>query len=280
MSDRMADFTHRRAARRKACAVHRTRGAVFAAALAMAFVAIVGDAVAADAVPAAAPPVRFEKAADGVERVILSERAAERLGIRIERVTEQTVPRTQIVGGVVVADPGEGASRDGVRAQARAAATVARRVRVSLTPGEWERLAKDRPARILSLEPSRAGAVERWASPSGEPPVEDARRSMLAVHYVLTDAEPPFAANERVRVALALAADASPSRVVPYGAIYYAGADPSVYVAVAPLVFERRAVDVERVVGDLAVLASGPPVGTPVVSVGAALLHGAQVLRR
>jgi hypothetical protein len=34
---------------------------------------------------------------------------------------------------------------------------------------------------------------------------------------------------------------------------------------------------VERVVGDLAVLSDGPPVGTPVVTVGAALLYGTEI---
>jgi hypothetical protein len=42
-------------------------------------------------------------------------------------------------------------------------------------------------------------------------------------------------------------------------------------------VFERQPVKVERVVGELAVLSAGPAVGTPVVTVGAALLFGAEL---
>jgi hypothetical protein len=34
---------------------------------------------------------------------------------------------------------------------------------------------------------------------------------------------------------------------------------------------------VERVAGDLAVLSGGPPVGTPIVTVGAPLLFGTEI---
>jgi hypothetical protein len=60
--------------------------------------------------------------------------------------------------------------------------------------------------------------------------------------------------------------------------VYYdAKGDAWIYVNTKPLVFERRRVGVERVAGELAVLSDGPPVGTPVVTVGAALLYGAEI---
>jgi hypothetical protein len=46
------------------------------------------------------------------------------------------------------------------------------------------------------------------------------------------------------------------------------------------LTFERQRIGVERVTGDLAVLSEGPPVGTSVVTVGAALLYGAEIFRK
>jgi hypothetical protein len=42
-------------------------------------------------------------------------------------------------------------------------------------------------------------------------------------------------------------------------------------------VFERTSVRVDRVSGDRVVLAEGPVVGTPVVTVGAALLYGTEI---
>jgi hypothetical protein len=46
------------------------------------------------------------------------------------------------------------------------------------------------------------------------------------------------------------------------------------------LTFERQRIGIERIVGDLAVLSEGPPVGTPVVTVGAALLYGAEIFKK
>jgi hypothetical protein len=43
------------------------------------------------------------------------------------------------------------------------------------------------------------------------------------------------------------------------------------------LVFERRRIGVERIMGDLAVLSDGPSVGTEVVMVGAPLLYGTEI---
>ena len=42
--------------------------------------------------------------------------------------------------------------------------------------------------------------------------------------------------------------------------------------------FERQRIEVEGIVGDLAMITDGPPVGTKVVTVGAPLLYGAEVI--
>jgi hypothetical protein len=70
-------------------------------------------------------------------------------------------------------------------------------------------------------------------------------------------------------------------KVVPYSAVYYdAKGAPWVYVTPKPLTYERQRVAVDRVVGDVAILSEGPPAGTPVVSVGAALLYGAEIFKK
>lgn len=64
-------------------------------------------------------------------------------------------------------------------------------------------------------------------------------------------------------------------RVVPFAAVLYQpSGEASLYVNTAPLLYERQAVTVDYVIGDLAVLSSGPPPGTPVVTVGAPELSG------
>lgn len=73
-------------------------------------------------------------------------------------------------------------------------------------------------------------------------------------------------------------AGASKRTVVPYGALIY---DPSggtwTYTETKPMTYVREAVSVDRIVGSRALLSDGPPVGTPVVTVGAAELYGAEV---
>ena len=66
--------------------------------------------------------------------------------------------------------------------------------------------------------------------------------------------------------------------VVPYSAILYdTDGRTWVYTSPEPLAFVRAPVDVERVEGQRAFLSEGPPAGTPVVSVGAALLLGTEL---
>ena len=64
-------------------------------------------------------------------------------------------------------------------------------------------------------------------------------------------------------------------RVVDYSAVVYEPkGDTSVYTNPEPLVFVRKAIKVEYIEGDVAVLADGPPAGTAVVNVGTAELLG------
>jgi len=81
---------------------------------------------------------------------------------------------------------------------------------------------------------------------------------------------------ETVAVAQALV-DGATRTVVPYAAVIY---DPTgatwAYTNPEGLVFVRAPIDVERIDGDLVVLASGPAPGTLVVTVGAPELWGAE----
>ena len=66
--------------------------------------------------------------------------------------------------------------------------------------------------------------------------------------------------------------------VVPYAALIYDGLGASwVYTSPEPLTYVRAAVDVERIVDDRVVLRDGPPVGTTVVTTGAAEVYGAEL---
>jgi hypothetical protein len=90
-------------------------------------------------------------------------------------------------------------------------------------------------------------------------------------------------AAERLDIKTAPALEAqmarSPSqrKVVPYAAVLYdASGDAWVYTSPEPRVYIRHKVNIEYIDDDQAVLSEGPPVGTEVVTVGAAELFGAE----
>lgn len=232
-------------------------------------------------------------------RVILTAKAAERLGIETGKVSVEPIIRKQVVGGLLI-PPVEkqpelkpaigvfgGFERIGMGndPERKAVATRATTppagdvwVLVTLSWAEWERLAKNKPARLFPLDTRGKLEKEILAKPSGMPPLDDMKRSMLWVYYVVPGKYHGLEPNTRMRVELELSGNNEKHKVVPYSAVYYDGkSDAWVYVNTKPLVFERQRIAVKRVEGDLAVLSEGPPVGTAVVTVGAALLYGAEI---
>jgi hypothetical protein len=274
------------------------------------------------------------------KRVILTAKAAERLGIRTDKVSMAPIVLKQMVSGLIIppmehrpvpipaggvfgglaqeaappatapaggvfGDLGRGRAMPepkpaggvlgafGSKAEASAATPAAAVTRpaaprspakgdvwvlVTLSPAEWDRLAKNKPARLLPLATRDKLGKEVLAKPSGIPPMEDMKRSMLSLYYKVPGKDHGLAVNDRMRVELQMSGNQEKKKVVPYGAVYYDAKGAAwVYVNTNPLTFERRRVAVERVVENLAVLSDGPPVGTPVVTVGAALLYGAEI---
>jgi hypothetical protein len=253
------------------------------------------------------------------KRITLTQKAAERLDIQTGKVGSDVVVRKQMVSGMVIypqampaGAPSVGASSLAAPAGAggfagfnRVAATgaaaptltpaVAKEaapaapaaavakgdswVVVSLSPGEFERINKDRPARITPLYTRDKSMQPMDAMLStDQPPTEDGKRSMLTLRYKLPSSDHGLAPSTRVRVELQLAGSEDKQKVVPYSAVYYdAKGAPWVYVNTAPLVYERQRVTVQRVVGNSAVISDGPAVGTQVVTVGAALLYGTEI---
>lgn len=254
-----------------------------------------GLVIAATAAAAKDPAVTLERIAGStVKRVILAPKAAERLGIELGKVSEATIARKQMVAGLVIppldgqAQPAQagGVFRFSPVSAAAAPPTVAKAVpaddrawlQVTLSPAEWERLAKDKPARVLPLATRERFGAEIFARPSGMPPIEDTKRSMLNVYYVVPGKDAALALNKRMRVELPLTGNEARHKVVAYSAVYYdARGGAWTYVNTAPLTFERQRIRVERIEGELALLNEGPPIGTPVVTIGAALLYGAEI---
>jgi len=242
------------------------------------------DAVSLESIPGSA-----------IKRVTLTAKAAERLGIETGQVGEETIIHKQMVGGRVVppvkdppkpmlssagvADFGQVQTAQPVAESAKPPVDGEAWVLVTLSHGEWDRLRKDLPSRILPLAMRNGSAGEVLAQPSGVPPQQDLKRTMLTLYYKVPGKDHGLTLYHRVRVELPLSGTGEKRRVVPYSAVYYdAEGTAWAYVNPKPLIFERRRIVVERIDGDLAVLTDGPPVGTKVVTVGAALLYGAEVV--
>lgn len=232
-----------------------------------------------------------------VKRVILSAKAAERLGIETGSVREEPIVRTQMFGGKVVPSSSVQVVRQEPRgafggfgdvsaiAQVQPAAPAVESVtsgneawiRLALSEEEWGRVAQDKPARLVSL--SGDGSQALVAHPVPIPPFVDLRRSMLTVYYIVPEEGHGLALNERTRLEVELKGSGGTQRVVPYSALYYDDEGAAwVYLVVAPLTYERQRVEVERIVGESAVLAGGPAVDSEVVTLGAPLLYGAEVI--
>jgi hypothetical protein len=236
-------------------------------------------------------------AGSSVKRVILTPKAAERLGIETGEIREETVVREQVVGGTIV-PPVEGQQQTAMIGRSFAgfapvtsaaapqptttapAPTGQVWVQVTLSQGEYNRLAKDQNARLEQLQTREKFEGELIAEPVNRAPLEDMKRSMLTLYYSVPGRNHGLELFQRVRVELPLVGEeaSGPQKVVPYSAVYY---DPKgvawVYVTSHDLTYERQQIEIDRIVGDLAVLKEGPAVGTKIVTVGAAMLFGTEV---
>jgi hypothetical protein len=256
---------------------------------------------AAGAAPEGKPVKLEDIPGAGVKRITLTQKAVQRLGIETGQVSEQVLVRRQMVGGLVVApsqvrqpapQPADstfgGFGRPAPAPVLQPVASPGTEsfgkgtwVLLTLSHAEWDRLAKDKPARLLPLATREPLGKEIMARPSGMPPVEDPKRSMLSVYYVVPGADHGLEHNLRMRVELQLDGSGEKRKVVPYSAVYYdAKGTPWLYLNPEPLVFHRTRVNVERIAGDVAVLADGPAVGTSVVTVGAPLLYGTEIFKK
>jgi hypothetical protein len=280
--------------------VHRMEGRLLMAAVASALMLGPLAAQAADSKGGPAgksTEVSFEAIPGSTaKRVILTKKAAERLDIQYGKVAEDVIVPKQMVSGIVIAPLGEetqaapaagsfgGFVKPGAAPTAKPAAAKALApsgeawLQVMLSPAEWERLAKDKPARVLAL-PTRAKlAKEVTATLSPRPPVEDTKRSMLTVYYVVSGADSGLELGHRMRVELPLVGNDEKQKVVPYSAVYYDAKGAAwAYVNGKPQTYERQKIVVNRIVGNVAVLSDGPPVGTSIVIAGAPLLYGTEV---
>ena len=198
-------------------------------------------------------PARVEPVEDSdLSKVVLRPSAAKRIGLATTTVAVGSVDRNLVVPGTVVATDGNG--------------SVA--VRVTLPGASAGSVDASRPARILGL-----GGREDLIAPAQAPP--PGRPGGGGARYYRLDGSTVHP-GQKLRVQLAQKGGGQ-KETVPYSSvIYWIDGGAWVYTQIAPLTFVRAPIVIDEVDGDTAVLTSGPPAGTRIVSVGGEELLGTE----
>lgn len=212
---------------------------------------------------------RAEKAATDAELAAAQARAAQLEGGDMEAAAEGAIaipaPLTAVVLDVAVA-PGQ-------RVAAGAALITIEDVdplwlRVPLYAGDRADADLSLGVRVRGIsEPAAAGG--HLARRIAGPPTADPLAANVDLWFALPNPDGHLRPGERVLVSLPLRGSAA-GLVVPWSAVVrdiYGGT--WIYEQTDSLLFVRRRVEVEHVVGDVAVLRRGPPVGARVVRIGA-----------
>jgi len=148
-------------------------------------------------------------------------------------------------------------------------------VRVPVYVGDASVLDAGKEARVGELG-DRPGSPTRPARFAAGPPLANPGAATVDWYYEVENQDHTLRLGQRVGVALALRGEEE-SLVVPWAAVLHdVHGGQWVYENTGPQTFVRRRVQVARVAGAEAVLASGPKPGAQVVTDGAAELFGTE----
>jgi hypothetical protein len=148
-------------------------------------------------------------------------------------------------------------------------------VRVAVYVGDLSEIDPAAPAAVGPLT-ARPGSPTHSAEPVSAPPAANPAVGTADLFFALDNRQTHYRPGERVGVTLKLQS-AAESLTVPWSAVVFdihGGA--WVYEKTGDRSYTRRRVVVRYVAADVAVLESGPPPGTAVVTAGAAELFGTE----
>ncbi len=207
-------------------------------------------------------PAMVEPFEGDLNRVILTEKAAERLDIQTALVRDEQVVRKRTVGGEVLDSPETNLRRVTVR--------------VSLNQSDLNKVDQSQPALVLPLT-STEEATGLLAQPVGAPASEKPEDADGALYYRVDVADHGLTPGQIVLVELSLVGSEGLQKVIPYAAVLYdLHGETWVYTNPNPLVFIRHPILVDYIENEQAVLIEGPPAGTAVATVGVAELFGTE----
>ncbi|MCA9744579.1 efflux RND transporter periplasmic adaptor subunit, partial [candidate division KSB1 bacterium] len=134
---------------------------------------------------------------------------------------------------------------------------------------------RQQPARISSFGAAKDGAAFE-AQPVQGPTLSDANAASTDLYFELQNTEQRFRIGEKVAVSVVQQSERK-GLVVPVAAILYdIQGGTWVYVKTAPQVYTRQRIELQYVVGELALLARGPEAGAEVVTAGVAEIFGTE----
>lgn len=149
-------------------------------------------------------------------------------------------------------------------------------VRVAVYAGDASRFVRSADAVVHGLAGPQEGPLLR-ARPVTAPPTADPVAASVDLYYEISAGVSQLRPGERVGVTIPLRSSGAAGLVVPIAALVRDMSGGGwVYEQTDSTTFVRRRVEVMRVVGDRAVLASGPGIGRLVVTAGAAELFGTE----
>jgi hypothetical protein len=148
-------------------------------------------------------------------------------------------------------------------------------VRVPVYVGDLPLLDRTGEAQVGGLGEGK-GTARRSARLTAGPPSSDPSAATVDWYYQVQNEDQSLRLGQRVAVAIPMRGEEE-ALVVPWRAVIHdVQGGQWVYERLRPQTYARRRVDVERVVGSDAVLASGPEPGATVVTDGAAELFGTE----
>ena len=148
-------------------------------------------------------------------------------------------------------------------------------LRVPVFAGDLESIDRRASVEVLSLGTS-ADTKGVAATPIAAPPTADAATAGVDLFYRLGNSDRSLRPGQRVSVRLPLRSSQEHLVVPRTSVLFDALGGTWVYEAREGGVFERQRVTLIDMVGDFAVLSQGPPLGTRVVTTGAAELFGTE----
>jgi hypothetical protein len=232
----------------------------------------------------------IEPQASSAKRVVLDANDASRIGVQTVRVREEKVVRRVVVLGKVEDEPTDNAATDAGELAPTAVTELAQNDASSINDVQIRVLLDKNSADDADDDADQyddeddAEIVAPGDEDEDETPVR-AKRVLIqggaaapnTLYFKVKSGTKGLQAGQNVGVRLAQPGSKTPKKVVPYSAILYdLTGDTWVYTNPEPSVFVRERVDIERIDEDLAVLNTGPAVGTQVVTIGAAELYGAE----